>query len=87
MAGEKLPVNTSNAGNGTGKVLVAGISCKSWTGKKPVGATKVQAIDVNTIIYNFLVHMHACIKNNNQVVCKTFFQADTFTVSIVTNDL
>ena len=41
MAGEKLPVNTGNAGNGTGKVPEAGISCKSWTGKKPVGATKV----------------------------------------------
>ena len=27
------------------------------------------------------------IKINNQSVCKTFFQADTFTVSIVTNDL
>jgi len=27
------------------------------------------------------------IKINNQGVCKTFFQADTFTVSIVTNDL
>jgi len=34
MAGEKLPVNTGNAGNGTGKVPEAGISCKSWTGKK-----------------------------------------------------
>jgi len=39
-----LPVNTGNASNGTGKVLEAGISCKSWTGKKLVGATKQEPL-------------------------------------------
>jgi len=34
--------------------------------------------------YQNFVALH---KTNNQVVCKTFFQANTFTVSIVTNDI
>jgi len=63
MAGEKLPVNTGNTGNSTGKVPVAGKSCKSWTGKKTGRCNWAQAT-LCQIIMN--------IPNPIQPSCKLF---------------